>query len=121
MVGSGPFGRITPEDVEAAAGIAPSKGKASEPASPVAVVPSKAGVSASPAVASLPPIPGSTVVPFTTMQSAVAKNMLDSLTVPTFRVGYPVKTDALDALYEKVYIFCVLLDNMLGRAGFDQR
>jgi pyruvate dehydrogenase E2 component (dihydrolipoamide acetyltransferase) len=36
------------------------------------------------------------------MQSAVAKNMMESLSVPTFRVGYPVVTDALDALYEKV-------------------
>ncbi|XP_028109235.1 uncharacterized protein LOC114307945 [Camellia sinensis] len=47
-------------------------------------------------------IPGSTVVPFTAMQAAVSKNMLESLSVPTFRVGYPVTTDALDALYEKV-------------------
>ena len=34
--------------------------------------------------------------------SAVARNMVQSLSVPVFRVGYPVVTDALDALYKKV-------------------
>ncbi|KAI9084949.1 hypothetical protein K1719_033122 [Acacia pycnantha] len=118
VVGTGPFGRITPADVEAAAGIAPSKSnvaKAAEPA-PVAVPPSKAAVPAAPA-ASPPPIPGSTVVPFTTMQSAVAKNMVDSLTVPTFRVGYPVKTEALDALYEKVKPKGVTMTAILAKAA----
>jgi pyruvate dehydrogenase E2 component (dihydrolipoamide acetyltransferase) len=42
-------------------------------------------------------------VPFTSMQGAVSKNMVESLSVPTFRVGYPITTDALDALYEKVH------------------
>jgi len=104
VVGSGPFGRITPADVEAAAGIAPSKSNVSQPASPAPATPAPApksgGGSAAPA-----PIPGSSVVAFTTMQSAVAKNMVESLSVPTFRVGYPVTTDALDALYEKVWIW----------------
>lgn len=107
VTGTGPFGRITPADVEAAAGIAPSKSAvrnvaspvASEAASVAAAVPSKA--SAAPSNLP-PPVPGSTVVPFTTMQAAVSKNMVESLSVPTFRVGYPVSTDALDALYEKV-------------------
>ncbi|MCI97234.1 dihydrolipoyllysine-residue acetyltransferase component of pyruvate dehydrogenase complex-like, partial [Trifolium medium] len=62
-----------------------------------------ASVSSKPAaVSSAPVIPGSSNVAFTTMQSAVAKNMMESLSVPTFRVGYPVTTDALDAFYEKV-------------------
>jgi len=42
------------------------------------------------------------VVPFTTMQAAVSRNMVESLSVPTFRVGYSMITDKLDALYEKV-------------------
>jgi pyruvate dehydrogenase E2 component (dihydrolipoamide acetyltransferase) len=50
----------------------------------------------------LPPVPGGTVVPFTTMQAAVSRNMVESLSVPTFRVGYSMITDKLDALYEKV-------------------
>jgi pyruvate dehydrogenase E2 component (dihydrolipoamide acetyltransferase) len=36
------------------------------------------------------------------MQAAVSKNMVESLSVPTFRVGYPVITDALDAFHDKV-------------------
>ncbi|GJN34042.1 hypothetical protein PR202_gb22677 [Eleusine coracana subsp. coracana] len=52
--------------------------------------------------AMLPPVPGATVVPFTTMQTAVSRNMMDSMSVPTFRVGYSIITDKLDALYEKV-------------------
>ncbi|KAI3759090.1 hypothetical protein L6452_06665 [Arctium lappa] len=41
------------------------------------------------------------VVPFTTMQGAVSRNMVESLGVPTFRVGYTITTNALDALYKK--------------------
>lgn len=98
--GTGPFGRITPADVEAAAGIAPSKSNAPSvvASAPVASEKPKAGSSSAGPAA----LPGSSNVAFTTMQSAVAKNMVESLSVPTFRVGYPVTTDALDALYEKV-------------------
>lgn len=102
LVGTGPFGRITPEDVEKAAGITPPKPNVVAPAAPA---PAASAPAASPpkAATTYPEIPGSTVVPFTTMQSAVSKNMVESLTVPTFRVGYPIATDALDALYEKVH------------------
>jgi len=34
----------------------------------------------------------------------VSRNMVESLSVPTFRVGYTITTDALDALYKKVII-----------------
>ncbi|XP_057447862.1 dihydrolipoyllysine-residue acetyltransferase component 4 of pyruvate dehydrogenase complex, chloroplastic [Lotus japonicus] len=106
VVGTGPNGRITPADVEAAAGIKP----AASNAAPVVV--------AAPAPAAAPPpIPGSSVVPFTTMQSAVAKNMLESLSVPTFRVGYPVTTDALDALYAKVKLKGVTMTAILAKAA----
>uniref|UniRef100_A0A5B6YGQ3 Dihydrolipoamide acetyltransferase component of pyruvate dehydrogenase complex n=1 Tax=Davidia involucrata TaxID=16924 RepID=A0A5B6YGQ3_DAVIN len=115
VVGTGAFGRITPADVEAAAGISPpSKGTTANVAS-VAATPSPASVGATP-----PPkveIPGSTVVPFTTMQSAVSKNMVESLSVPTFRVGYPVATDALDALYEKVKPKGVTMTALLAKAA----
>lgn len=102
VLGTGPFGRITPADVESAAGITSSKKTlTAEPApapSPVMAPPKPA-----PSAAAL--LPGSTIVPFTTMQAAVSKNMVESLSVPTFRVGYPVTTDALDSLYEKVHSF----------------
>lgn len=97
LVGTGPYGRITPEDVEKAAGITPApKAKVVTAAATVVAPPSPA--------ASYPEIPGSKVVPFTTMQAAVSRNMVESLAVPTFRVGYPIVTDALDALYAKVHL-----------------
>ncbi|CAJ1977555.1 unnamed protein product [Sphenostylis stenocarpa] len=112
VVGTGPFGRITPADVEAAAGIAPSKSTVSPTPAAPSPAPKYAAGSAAPA-----PIPGSSVVPFTTMQSAVAKNMVESLSVPTFRVGYPVTTDALDALYEKVKPKGVTMTVILAKAA----
>nr|ACG46126.1 dihydrolipoyllysine-residue acetyltransferase component of pyruvatedehydrogenase complex [Zea mays] len=96
VVGTGPHGRVTAADVEAAAGI---KHKRPPPPPPPASVDAAPLV---PASAVLPPVPGGTVVPFTTMQAAVSKNMVESLRVPTFRVSYSMITDKLDALYEKV-------------------
>ncbi|KAM0964677.1 hypothetical protein ACFX13_021080 [Malus domestica] len=111
VVGTGPFGRITPADVEAAAGIVkPTKPVAAEPTS-VAAAPPK------PSAAAPPLLPGSTVVPFTTMQAAVSKNMVESLSVPTFRVGYPINSDAIDALYEKVKPKGVTMTALLAKAA----
>ncbi|GAU14847.1 hypothetical protein TSUD_50590 [Trifolium subterraneum] len=111
--GTGPFGRITPADVEAAAGITPK----SNVAPVVATAAPAAPVSSKPAAgSSAPTIPGSSNVAFTTMQSAVAKNMMESLSVPTFRVGYPVVTDALDAFYEKVKPKGVTMTAILAKA-----
>ncbi|XP_044488786.1 dihydrolipoyllysine-residue acetyltransferase component 4 of pyruvate dehydrogenase complex, chloroplastic isoform X2 [Mangifera indica] len=113
VVGTGPFGRITPEDVEKAAGIEPSKNVApTTVAAPAAAAPPPKTTAAAP-----PPLPGSSVVPFTTMQSAVSKNMIESLSVPTFRVGYPITTDALDALYEKVKPKGVTMTALLAKAA----
>ncbi|KAH1035619.1 hypothetical protein GYH30_055550 [Glycine max] len=116
VAGTGPFGRITPADVEAAAGISPSKRNVAPAASPAPATPAPPSKAASGSAAPAP-IPGSSVVPFTTMQSAVAKNMMESLSVPTFRVGYPVTTDALDALYEKVKPKGVTMTAILAKAA----
>lgn len=115
VVGTGPFGRITPADVEAAAGIKPAKSSAATatataPPPPSAAAPAKS----SPTFAE---IPGASIVPFTTMQAAVSKNMIESLSVPTFRVGYPILTDALDALYEKVKPKGVTMTALLAKAA----
>uniref|UniRef100_A0ACD5YFW0 Uncharacterized protein n=1 Tax=Avena sativa TaxID=4498 RepID=A0ACD5YFW0_AVESA len=110
VVGTGLNGRITAADVEAAAGIQPKPKVAPPPppaGRPAAAVPQ-------PAV--MPPVPGATVVPFTSMQSAVSRNMMESLTVPTFRVGYAIKTDKLDALYEKVKLKGVTKTLLLAKA-----
>lgn len=115
VIGTGQFGRITPDDVQKVAGItsAPSK---SIPAANTVASPTPASTkNASPT--SFPEIPGSTVVPFTTMQTAVSKNMVESLSVPTFRVGYSVCSNALDALYEKVKPKGVTMTALLAKAA----
>ncbi|KAL9364702.1 hypothetical protein Peur_042575 [Populus x canadensis] len=107
VVGTGPYGRVTPADVEAAAGIAVSK-----PSESLAATVKAAASSSVP-----PPLPGSNFVPFTTMQAAVSKNMVESLSVPTFRVGYPVITDALDAFHDKVKPKGVTMTALLVKAA----
>ena len=97
VVGTGPHGRVTAANVQAAAGIKP-KPKVTPPPPPATVRPAPPMASG----AVLPPLPGGRVVPFTTMQAAVSRNMVESLSVPTFRVGYSMITYKLDALYEKV-------------------
>nr|KYP74736.1 Dihydrolipoyllysine-residue acetyltransferase component of pyruvate dehydrogenase complex [Cajanus cajan] len=86
IVGTGPMGRIVAKDVEAFAAAVP------------------AGVDLG------------SVVPFTTMQNAVSRNMVESLAVPTFRVGYTITTDALDALYKKIKLKGVTMTALLAKA-----
>ncbi|KAI4368997.1 hypothetical protein MLD38_017492 [Melastoma candidum] len=116
IAGTGPFGRVTPADVEAAAGIVkpPPKSVATTAAEPAKAVAAGTGGGAKELP---PPLPGSSIVPFSTMQAAVSKNMVESLSVPTFRVGYPVSTNALDALYEKVKPKGVTMTAILAKAA----
>ncbi|RZC54146.1 hypothetical protein C5167_013002 [Papaver somniferum] len=106
VVGSGPMGRIVAKDVEAAAAAVVS-----------ADVSSGSGVqgqkSSSPASTG---VELGSVVPFTAMQGAVSRNMLESLKVPTFRVGYTITTDALDALYKKIKSKGVTMTALLAKA-----
>ncbi|CAN6326005.1 unnamed protein product [Urochloa humidicola] len=95
VTGSGPSGRIVAKDVEAALA-APKK--------------------AAPVAAARPDVPLGSTVPFTTMQSAVSKNMVESLAVPTFRVGYTITTDALDQLYKKIKSKGVTMTALLAKA-----
>ncbi|KAF3660068.1 hypothetical protein FXO38_12306 [Capsicum annuum] len=115
MIGTGPFERITPDVVEKASGITPNPSKSIPVANGVAAPTPVASKKASPT--SFPEIPGSTAVPFTTMQAAVSKNMMESLSVPTFRVGYSVNTNALDALYDKVKPKGVTMTAPLAKAA----
>lgn len=101
VVGSGPQGRIVAKDVEAAAAVAAVK---------VAEVVVSKDVPVSKTVEL-----GKTV-PFTTMQNAVSRNMVESLGVPTFRVGYTITSDALDALYKKVKSKGVTMTALLAKA-----
>ncbi len=113
--GSGPNGRIQAEDVEKAAGRAPSVPQVSEGSAPVG-----AGAAPSSAAAQAPQgqtfgRPGDTVA-FNTLQQAVVRNMNASLEVPCFRVGYTITTDRLDALYKKVKEKGVTMTALLAKA-----
>ncbi len=111
--GTGPNGRITAEDVSAAAGKPPVATIQSTPATPVvaAVAP------VIPAAPSLPVnVPSARVVPFNTLQSAVNRNMIASLAIPTFRVGYTIETNNLDKLYKQVKSKGVTMTALLAKA-----
>ena len=114
LTGSGPHGRIVAEDVEAAAGKAkaPAPVPAAQPSAPVAapIVKSTPATPVAPVA-----VPGS-VVPLTTLQNAVVRNMVASLSVPTFRVGYTITTDALDKLYKQVKSKGVTMTALLAKA-----
>ncbi len=112
LSGSGPGGRIVAEDVEAAANI-------STP-TPTPVAPSP--------VVSPPPVPTQQVAPSTvaatpgqvvamnTLQNAVVRNMMNSLQVPTFHVGYTITTEGLDALYKQIKSKGVTMTALLAKA-----
>ncbi|MBF2084001.1 dihydrolipoamide acetyltransferase family protein [Thermoleptolyngbya sp. C42_A2020_037] len=121
LKGSGPHGRIVAEDVEAAVG------KVSEPAT-AAVTPAAAAVAApvtapapapatpKPAPAPAAPVTPGQVVPLTTLQNAVVRNMVASLEVPTFHVGYTITTDNLDKLYKQIKSKGVTMTALLAKA-----
>lgn len=115
LKGSGPYGRIVAEDVEAAAGKTPQP--AAAPVAPsVAPAPTPA-IAQKPAAIPAPPpaVPGQ-VVAFTTLQGAVVRNMMASLQVPTFHVGYTITTDNLDKLYKQVKSKGVTMTALLAKA-----
>jgi pyruvate dehydrogenase E2 component (dihydrolipoamide acetyltransferase) len=112
--GSGPFGRIVAADVEVAAGKTPTAPIAQSIAAPVA------SVSVAPTVSAAPAIPAAAlageIAPFNTLQQAVNRNMVASLQVPTYHVGYTITTDALDVLYKQVKSKGVTMTALLAKA-----
>ena len=115
LKGSGPHGRIIAEDVEAASGKTPQPTTPTFVAAPV-VTPAAASASkAAPAPAAPPAVPGQ-VVPLNTLQNAVVRNMMVSLSVPTFHVGYTITTDNLDKLYKQVKSKGVTMSALLAKA-----
>ncbi|UZQ55273.1 2-oxo acid dehydrogenase subunit E2 [Trichothermofontia sichuanensis B231] len=112
LQGSGPHGRIVAQDVEAAVGRMPTPAVATVAAPVVAPV----ATPPSPTIpAPAPASPGS-LVPLNTLQMAVVRNMLTSLQVPTFHVGYTITTDALDHLYQQVKSKGVTMSALLAKA-----
>ncbi|MBD2354396.1 2-oxo acid dehydrogenase subunit E2 [Tolypothrix sp. FACHB-123] len=126
LKGSGPYGRIIAEDVEIAAN--PGKPVASAPVAPTPSVSPTAPVApptptAAPAPAPAPaPVPAvasavpGQVVPLTTFQNAVVRNMVATLSVPVFRVGYTITTDGLDKLYKQIKSKGVTMTALLAKA-----
>lgn len=110
LQGSGPHGRIIAEDVEAATGAKPTPVAISpSPTVKATAIPQKAPPLAVPAV------PGE-LVPFTTLQKAVVRNMVASLEVPSYHVGYTMTTDNLDGLYKQVKSKGVTMTALLAKA-----
>ncbi|MBN3941855.1 MAG: dihydrolipoamide acetyltransferase family protein [Nostoc sp.] len=115
LQGSGPHGRIVAEDVEALS----NKGK--QPATaPAAPVPTSAPVTPpAPRTPSPAPVaaavPGQ-IVPLTTFQNAVVRNMVATISVPVFRVGYTITTDGLDKLYKQIKSKGVTMTALLAKA-----
>ncbi len=113
LKGSGPFGRIVAADVEVAAGKMPTAPISQSVAAPAAAL-------MAPAVSAAPAIPvaalAGEIAPFNTLQQAVNRNMVASLQVPTYHVGYTITTDALDVLYKQVKSKGVTMTALLAKA-----
>jgi pyruvate dehydrogenase E2 component (dihydrolipoamide acetyltransferase) len=124
LKGSGPHGRIVAEDVEAAAGKTstptPAPAATTTPPAKTPVAPPPAAPAPKPAPASTPAapvgVPLGEVVPLNTLQNAVVRNMVASLQVPTFHVGYTITTDELDKLYKKIKSKGVTMTGLLAKA-----
>ncbi|KGF73762.1 branched-chain alpha-keto acid dehydrogenase subunit E2 [Neosynechococcus sphagnicola sy1] len=105
LTGSGPHGRIVAADVEAVSGEKTA----------MAIAPSVAAVAKAPTPIVAKTTPG-ILVPFTTLQAAVVRNMVASLEVPTFHVGYTITTDPLDQLYKQIKSKGVTMTVLLAKA-----
>jgi pyruvate dehydrogenase E2 component (dihydrolipoamide acetyltransferase) len=115
--GSGPHGRIQAEDVERALGLTVAVPRAAEGSTAAVVV----AAGANGAAATTAPAgeafgrPGESVG-FNTLQNAVNRNMVASLQVPCFRVGYTITTTKLDAFYKQVKPKGVTMTALLAKA-----
>ncbi len=118
--GSGPHGRIQADDVLAATGQPITVPRVAEGSGPAVAPAAAAGGNAASAPAPAPAgqafgRPGEAVA-FNTLQNAVNRNMLASLEVPCFRVGYTITTTKLDAFYKQVKSKGVTMTALLAKA-----
>ncbi len=111
LQGSGPYGRIVAEDVEVAVGKVQPVTTFISVATPAPV----AVATPAPAPVVSTAVPGQ-VVPFTTLQNAVVRGMVASLSVPVFRVSYTISTDGLDKLYKQIKSKGVTMTALLAKA-----
>lgn len=110
LQGSGPHGRIVASDVEAATG-QPTATPQPQPTPQPAPQPTP-----QPTPQAAPSYAKGEVVPFTTLQSSVVRNMTATVQVPTFHVGYTITTDALDKLYKQIKSKGVTMTALLAKA-----
>ncbi|MBD2136899.1 2-oxo acid dehydrogenase subunit E2 [Anabaena sp. FACHB-1237] len=117
LKGSGPYGRIVAEDIEKATGKTPvvTTTTPTVPQTPLVTTPSASTHTTAPAPTPVSTVPGQ-VTPFSTLQNAVVKGMVASLTVPVFRVSYTITTDALDKLYKQIKSKGVTMTALLAKA-----
>ncbi len=120
--GSGPHGRIQVEDVLAATGQPITVPRVAEGSGP-AVAPAAAGAASGGGNGAAVPAPAGDAfgrpgeaVSFNTLQNAVNRNMVASLAVPCFRVGYTITTTRLDAFYKQVKSKGVTMTALLAKA-----
>jgi pyruvate dehydrogenase E2 component (dihydrolipoamide acetyltransferase) len=118
LKGSGPHGRIIAEDVEGT--VNQGKQPAPTPVAAPAPTPTTTTVASPPPRTPVPTptvaaVPGQ-IVPLTTLQNAVVRNMVASLSVPIFHVGYTITTDGLDKLYKQIKSKGVTMTALLAKA-----
>jgi pyruvate dehydrogenase E2 component (dihydrolipoamide acetyltransferase) len=115
LKGSGPYGRIIAEDVEALSG----KATQAKPITPT-LIPAQSQPTPPKPVPTVASVISSSVadktVPFTTFQNAVVRNMVASLAVPVFRVSYTITTDELDKIYKQIKSKGVTMTALLAKA-----
>ncbi len=112
LTGSGPHGRIVAEDVQAASGRSTPVPTVQPQVAPVPAVHKPLAPVPAPAAA----VPLGEVAPMNSLQNAVVRNMTASLSVPVFRVGYTITTDALDQLYKQLKSKGVTMTALLAKA-----
>ncbi|ACK65297.1 catalytic domain of components of various dehydrogenase complexes [Rippkaea orientalis PCC 8801] len=108
--GSGPYGRIVAGDVERATSKVTTVTPTLTPTPTVQPTPTP-----STPPTPVPATPGETV-PLTTLQKAVVQNMVATVQVPTYHVGYTITTDALDKLYKQLKSKGVTMTALLAKA-----
>lgn len=116
LQGSGPHGRIVAQDVELAAGKTPTPTGPATTALVAAPAPTPVSMVAPAPAPAAGTAPLGQLVPFSTLQQSVVRNMNASLTVPVFHVGYTITTDALDALYKQIKSKGVTMTGLLAKA-----
>ena len=113
LQGSGPHGRIVAADVEKAVSKTPvvTATPVVTPVTPFTPAPTPVTLASTTMAA-----PVGEVVPLNTLQQAVVRNMMTSLQIPTFHVGYTISTDALDKLYQQIKSKGVTMTALLAKA-----